>query len=172
MTKHSLFSCFLDVFMSYCLEFWGSRAIYNDYKTYYIFESYDQKLIVFALCGCFHELLPIVLGLLGWFRTTVRPNTCLRFMTKNSPFLCFMDIFMSLGFEGDLQWPSDLIHVWELWPKTRRFRALWPCSLAINHSFGILGRFTRTIRLDTCLKVMTKKSSFSCFMAIFMRYCP
>ena len=48
--------------MSYCPHFWGSRAIYNDLKTQYIFESYDQKLVVFVFYGHFHELLPKVLG--------------------------------------------------------------------------------------------------------------
>jgi hypothetical protein len=39
---------------------WGSSVIY-------IFEWYDQKLVVFAFCGCFHELYPIVLGFKGDF---------------------------------------------------------------------------------------------------------
>ena len=30
-----------------------------------MFERYDQNLVVFAFCGCFHELLPIVLGFQG-----------------------------------------------------------------------------------------------------------
>src|SRR5215216_6189204 len=36
----------------------------------------------------------------------------------------------------------------------------------------VLGRFTTTLRNDTCLRVMTKNSAFSCFMVIFMSYCP
>ena len=43
----------------------GLRAIYNDHKTRYMFEIYDQKLSLFALYGLFHELLPIVLGFFG-----------------------------------------------------------------------------------------------------------
>src|SRR3954469_25161319 len=36
----------------------------------------------------------------------------------------------------------------------------------------VLGRFTATSRPDTCLRGMTKNSSFSCFMVIFISYCP
>ena len=47
-TKKSLFSLFMDVFVSYCPQFWGSMAIYNDHKNRYMFEIYDQKLVVFV----------------------------------------------------------------------------------------------------------------------------
>jgi len=30
-----------------------------------MFESYDQKLVVFVFYGCFHELLSLVLGFQG-----------------------------------------------------------------------------------------------------------
>ena len=65
LIKNSSFSCFMAVFMSYCPHFWGSRGIRMARKTLYMFESYDQKLVVFAFYGCFHELLPIVLGFQG-----------------------------------------------------------------------------------------------------------
>jgi hypothetical protein len=60
MTKNTLFFRFTAVFMSYCPQFWGSRGIYNDRRARYMFQSYDQKLVVFVFYGCFHELLPIV----------------------------------------------------------------------------------------------------------------
>src|SRR3954464_12137704 len=47
MTRNSQFSRFIAVFMSYCPQFYGSRAIYSNPNTRYIIESYDQKLIVF-----------------------------------------------------------------------------------------------------------------------------
>jgi hypothetical protein len=50
MTKNLSFSCFMAVFMSYCPQFWGSRAIY-------MFESYDKKLVFFALYGRYHDPL-------------------------------------------------------------------------------------------------------------------
>src|SRR3954467_8087578 len=74
------------VFKSYCPQFWGSTAICMARKTRYMFESYDQKLIVFAFYGRFHELLATVLGVSGRFAWLVRPDTCLRVMTKNSVF--------------------------------------------------------------------------------------
>src|SRR4051812_27722766 len=36
----------------------------------------------------------------------------------------------------------------------------------------VLGLFKATLRPGTCLRVMPKNSSFSCFMVIFMSYCP
>ena len=71
MTRNSSFSHFLAVFMSYCPQFWGYKAIYNDLKTRYMFESYDQKLVVFVFMAIFMRLA-----------RPVRPVTCLRFMTK------------------------------------------------------------------------------------------
>ena len=113
-TKHLSVWHFMVVFMSYFPHFWGPRAIYNDVKSRYIFESYDQKLVVFALFGCFYELLPMVL----WFL-------------------------------GDLQRPSDLIHV-----------------------LGFHTNFTMIIRPDTCLRDTTKNSSYWRFMVVIMIYCP
>src|SRR3954465_6421596 len=62
MTRKSSFLRFIAVFMSYCPQFWGYQAIYNDLKTQYMFESYEQKLVVFVFYGHFHELLPTVWG--------------------------------------------------------------------------------------------------------------
>src|SRR4051812_17742587 len=36
----------------------------------------------------------------------------------------------------------------------------------------VLGLFKATLIPDTCLRVMPKNSPFSCFMVIFMSYCP
>jgi hypothetical protein len=35
------------------------------HKTRYMFESYDQKLVVLVFMAIFHALLPMVLGLMG-----------------------------------------------------------------------------------------------------------
>src|SRR3954470_4058143 len=56
MTKKSPFSRFMAVFMSYFPHFLGSRAICMPRKTRYMFEISDQKLVIFALYGRFHEL--------------------------------------------------------------------------------------------------------------------
>jgi hypothetical protein len=53
------------VFVSYIQQFWGFEVIYKAHDTQYIFERRDQKLVVFAFYGHFHELLPIVLGFWG-----------------------------------------------------------------------------------------------------------
>ena len=62
LTQNLQFSRFMAVFMSYCPQFDGSRAIYNNLMTRYMFESYDQKLIVFVFYVHFHELLPTLFG--------------------------------------------------------------------------------------------------------------
>jgi hypothetical protein len=54
--------------MNYCPQCWGSGVIYKVHDTQYMFKRHDQKLIVFAFYGHFHELLPIVLG----FRTDLQ----------------------------------------------------------------------------------------------------
>jgi hypothetical protein len=40
------------------------------------------------------------------------------------------------------------------------FLCLWAFSWAIAHSFGVPGWFTRSMTLSTCLRGMTKNSSF------------
>jgi hypothetical protein len=77
-----------------------------------------------------------------------------------------------LGFRSDLQRPWHWVHVCEAWPKTRRFCILGPFSWAIAHCFGVPEWFTRSMTLSTCLRGMTKNTSFLCFKAIFMSYCP
>ena len=84
MSRNSSFSLFMVVCMSYCPQFWGSKVIYSDLKTCYMFEIYDQKLVVFEFNGCFHELLPTDFGVPGRFTKTLRPNTCWRDMTEDS----------------------------------------------------------------------------------------
>jgi hypothetical protein len=65
MKKKFVVVAFMAVFVSYCPPFRGSRVIYNAHDTQYMFERHDQKLIVLAFQGHFHELLPIVLGFRG-----------------------------------------------------------------------------------------------------------
>src|SRR4051812_17957080 len=76
------------------------------------------------------------------------------------------------GFQGDFHVLRDPIHFLEFIPKTRSFCVLWPFSRAIAHNFGVRRRFAWLVRPDTCLRVMTKNSSFSRFMVVFMSYCP
>jgi hypothetical protein len=52
------------------------------------------------------------------------------------------------------------------------FLCLWPFSWAIAHSFGVSGWSTRPMTVSTCLRGVTKNSSFLHFRAIFMSYCP
>src|SRR3954464_14091760 len=94
MTRNSPFSRFMAVFMSYCPQFWGYRAIYNDFKTRYMFESYAEKLVFFVFMAIFMSYCPRFLVPIGFARH-VRPVTFLRDMTRNLPFSRFMAVFMS-----------------------------------------------------------------------------
>src|SRR4051812_9096006 len=67
ITRKSSFSRFIAVFMSYCPQLWGYRAIYNDLKTQYMFESYEQKFVVFVFMAIFMCYCPRFLGC-SWIR--------------------------------------------------------------------------------------------------------
>jgi hypothetical protein len=43
------------------------------------------------------------------------------------------------------------------------YLCLWPFSWAIDHSFGVLGRFTWPMTLSTCLRGKYSKASNSSF---------
>ena len=139
-------------------------------------------------------------GLVG-FAWPVRPDTCLRLMTKNSSFSRLMAVFMN--YCPQVWCPRAICnnlktrYMFEGMRKTCRFRVLRPFSRAISHSFAVVVGFT-CLRVMTknllfsvlymfswaiahsfgvsrrfpCLSVMTKKSSFSCFMDVVMSYCP
>jgi hypothetical protein len=55
---------------------------------------HDQKLIVFAFVAVFVSYCPLFGGS-GGFTWPMTLSTCLRGMTKNSPFLRFRAVFMS-----------------------------------------------------------------------------
>ena len=133
MSKNSSFSRFMDVFISYCPRFGCSWAICRAHKTRYMFENYDQKLVVFIFYGRYHELLPKVLGFKGDSQGSKDP-----IHDQNSSFSCFMDVFMS--------------YCPQFW--------------------GSMGIFLA--RKDTIhfLRVMNKNSSFSRFMGVFMSHGP
>src|SRR3954464_12108867 len=57
-------------------------------------------------------------------------------------------------------------------PKNSSFRILWSFSRVIAHSFWVSAGFACLERTQTCLRDMTRNSSFSRFMAVFMSYCP
>src|SRR3954463_11156221 len=119
------------VFMSYCPYFSGSRAICMARKTRYMFERYAKNSSFSCFMVVFMSYCPLF-RFVGRFAWLVRPDTCLRVMTK-TPFSRFIAIFMSYcprfwGFQGDLHGLRDPIHVSELGPKTRSFHVLCPFS--------------------------------------------
>jgi hypothetical protein len=95
---------------------------------------------------------------------------------KNLLFLCLWPFSWAIahrfGVSGWSTSPMTVVHVWEAWPKTRRFCVLGLFSWAIAHSFGVPEWFTRSMTLSTCLRDMAKCSSFLHFRAVFVSYCP
>src|SRR3954467_10835901 len=152
----------MSVFMSYCPQFWGSKAICMARKTRYMFESYDQKLIVFAFYGRFHELLPTVFRVSGRFAWLVRPDTCLRGMQKTRRFRVLWSFSSAIahcfGFVGRFAWlvrPDTCLRVMtknSVFAFYSHFHELLPTVL------GVSGRFAWLERPDTCLRVRTKNS--------------
>src|SRR3954470_19535485 len=105
---------------------------------------------------------------LGLFKATLRPDTCLTVMPKNSSFSCFMVIFMSycpqfLGFSRICMSRKnpDMFESYDQKLAVLLFYGRF--HELFVHSFGVLWRFTMTLRPDTCLRVMPKNLSFSCF---------
>ena len=131
------------IFMSYCPQFWGSRVIYNDPKTRYMSESYDQKLVVFHVLWPFSWAIAHFFGALGGFTAILRPDTCLTVMTKNSSFSCFMFIFTNYcpHFLGSwrIYLPQKNPYMFsEIWPGTRRFRVYGHFDELFPTVFGFL----------------------------------
>jgi hypothetical protein len=91
--------------------------------------------------------------------------------------LCFWDVFVSYCPQF---WDSGLIykahdtqHIFQRRDqKLIVFCILGLFSWAIAHSFGVPEWFTRSMSLSTCLRGMTKNSSFLRFRAVFISYCP
>ena len=135
--------------MSYCPQFWVPGR-------FTFFERYDQKVIVFAIYGHFHELLPIVLGFQGDLHDWEVRQKNRRFWSL-WPFswgIAHSDSHVSelwakthgfafygsfnellpivLGFQGDLD-------VLELWLKTRLFSILWPFHELLPTVLGFHG---------------------------------
>ena len=109
------------------------------------------------------------LGLLG-------PVHFLGVTTKTSSFLCFMDVFMSycpqyLG-SGVIYNDRNTQKCLRAWQRSHRFHVLCPFSWAIDNIFVVTGGFAWPVRSDTCFRLMSKNSSFSHLIVVFMNYCP
>jgi hypothetical protein len=81
-------------------------VILKAHDTWFLFDRHDQKLIVFVYMAIFVSYFPLFWGS-GGFTWPMALITCLRGMTKNSPFLCFRVIFMSYC---PLFWVSKVIY--------------------------------------------------------------
>ena len=156
MTRNSSFSHVLDIFMSYSPQFWGSRTIYKDLKTRYMFESYEQNLVVFVFSDYFHELLPTVFG----FQMDLHGSYDSLHVLKIWPETCRFRVF----------WPFSWVithNIWDLggfaWlvflhTCLRDMAKNMSFSCFIAHSFGFPGWLTAILRPQTCLRVTTKNS--------------
>jgi hypothetical protein len=177
MTKNSSFLCFRAVFASYCPLFWHSMEIHKEYKSLYIPKRNDKKDLSFLRVWSFSWAIAHSFGVLGLSTRPTTLSTCLRGMTKNSSFLHFRAVFVSYYPQF---WDSGVIykahytqHIFQR-PDQKLvvFCILGPFSWAIAHSFGFPEWLTRSMTLSTCLRGMTKNSSFLHFRAIFVSYCP
>jgi hypothetical protein len=101
-------------------------------------------------------------------------------MTKNSSFLHFRAVFMrycpQFWGSGVIYKVHDTQHMFERHDQKlivfAFFCVLGQFSWAIAHSFGVPGWSIRPMTLSTCLRGMTKNSSFFHFRDVFVSYCP
>jgi hypothetical protein len=128
------------IFMSHCPQFWVSRRICMPRKNPYMFEIYDQKLVVFMFMVIF--------------------------MSYYLEFLCSKRICMVCQTRYMFGRYDQKLVVFMFYGR------VWVFSWAIAHSFGVPGGFACLVRTLTCLRDMTRNSSFLCFMVVFMSYCP
>jgi hypothetical protein len=56
MTQKLIVFVFMAIFVSYCIQFWGSGGIYMAHDSQYMFERHDQKLVIFTFLSHFREL--------------------------------------------------------------------------------------------------------------------
>src|SRR4051812_48379453 len=102
---------------------------------------------------------------LGLFKATLRPDTCLRVMPKNSLFSCFMVIFMSycpqfLGFKRICITKNP--DMFERYDQKIAILAFMAVFMSYCPQFWGSRAIYNDLRPDTCLRVMPKNSSFSC----------
>src|SRR3954468_6228978 len=91
--------------MSYCPQFWGTAAIYNDRKTQYIFDSYDQKLVVITFYLFLMSYCPQFWGSGEIWMARKTRYMFERYDKKTPCFLHFKAVFMSyfLQFWGSIE---------------------------------------------------------------------
>jgi hypothetical protein len=118
-------------------------VIYNAHHTQYIFERCDQKLIIFAFLGRFHELLPTVLGFRGDLQGRWHSVHFLEGWPKTHPF-CVLGPFSwaivhSFRVLGWLTRPMTLTTCLRGMTENTSFLRLWPFSWAIATVLGFRG---------------------------------
>jgi hypothetical protein len=144
------------------LEFRGD--LQGPWHSIHVWEAWE-KTHRFSVLGPFLWAIAHSFGVPGWSTRPMTLSTCLRGMTQNSSFLRFRTVFVSYC---PLFWRSmeiykeyDSLYILERYDKKGlSFLHVWPFSWAIAHSFGVPGWSTRPMTLSTCLRGMTKNSSF------------
>jgi hypothetical protein len=121
-----------------------------------------------AIAHCF--------GVMGGFTWPMTLSTCLRGMTKNLSFLHFRAIFVSYCPQF---WVFGVIFkahdTWYLFDRhNQKFVVFLFMAVFVSYFplFWGSGGFTWPVTLGTCLRGMTKNSSFLHFRAVFMSFCP
>jgi hypothetical protein len=141
----------------------------------YMFERHDQKLVVFAFYGHFHELLPTVLGFRSDLQGPWHSVLVWKAWPKTRCFCVLGPFFWAIAHCFGVPWRftrNMIVCIFCRGTKNSSFLCVWPFSWPIAHSFGILGWFTRPMTLSTFFRGVTKNSTFWHFRAVFMRYCP
>jgi hypothetical protein len=163
------------VFVSYCptvLGFWAD--LQGPWHSVHVWEAW-RKTLRFCVIGLFSWAIAHSFGVPEWFTRSMTLSTSLTGIAKNSSFLRFRAVFVGYC---PLFWGSMEIY--------KKYDSLYILGRNDeNCHFCIYGRFcellptvlgfrgsTRPMTLSTCLRGMTKNSSFLRFRAVFMSYRP
>jgi hypothetical protein len=166
----------MTILMSYCPQFWGLRLFSRPMTLSTCLKGITKNLSFLHFRDVFVSYCPkfwsseVIYKAHNTLYIFERPNK------KNSSFLRFRTVFMS---QCPFFWNSraiykeyDNLYILERdVKKTHHFWVLCPFSWAA-HSFCVPGWFIRPMTLSTCLRGMSKNSSFLRFRAVFMTYCP
>src|SRR3954467_8307625 len=99
-------------------------------KNPYMFERYDQKLVVFAFYGCFYDLLPTILGFQEIYNDHKTRYMFESYDQKLVVFVFYVHFHELLptffGFLKDLPASEEPLHVFRDMTRNSSFSRLWP----------------------------------------------
>jgi hypothetical protein len=140
-----------------------------------MFETYDQKLIVFASYACFHELLPRCLGSRVNYND-LKNRYMFEGMSKTHCFCVLWPfswaIAHTFGVPRGFSWHVRPDTCFRIITKKSSFLHFMVVFMSYCPQFLGSTVISNDRKTQYMFEAMTKNSSFSCFMDVFISYCP